>query len=160
MHLQRAGAPRHSRAVSYTIDEGQRPILITTWVGETTLADALAFNAWLDKEVARARSGGGPIALITDTIAVTRTLPDARKAFNDASISNDIDDVVVGTWVVSSSVVMRGVMAAARWAVPKLKDIHMVATLDVALAAARAALDARSLAPRVPRPQPASRRAG
>ena len=130
----------------YTHDESRYPILITAFVGETTVPEALAYNAWLDVHVERARKRGARLAIIVDATAVTRTRPDVRKAFSSRPPS--VGNVVAGTWVVSNSALMRGVVAAISWLNPKVASVRMTSTLGAAIEAATTAL------------KPASRKSG
>lgn len=123
--------------MGFVNDERHHPVLVTTWSGETTLGDVDAYNAWMDLQLQRAQAGGYRLALISDALAVTKTPPEVRRAFSARAIPKD---TVAGTWVVSASAFMRGVMAALRWVNPAMADVHMVATLDEALAQAKATL--------------------
>lgn len=121
----------------FTNDESRDPVLVTTWVGETTLADVAAYNAWMETRLERARREGKKLATISDAVGVTRTPPEVRRALSSSELQTD---VVVGNWVVGGSAFLRGVMAALRWANPKFASVRMVATLDQALKEASVAL--------------------
>ncbi len=123
--------------MGFVNDESHHPVLLTTWSGETTLPDVDAYNVWMDAHIEKARLGRYKIALISDAVAVTRTPPEVRRAFSVKDVSHDL---VAGTWVVSASAIMRGVMAAMRWVNPAMANVRMVATLDEALLQAKAAL--------------------
>lgn len=126
--------------MGFVNDETHHPVLVTTWSGETTLDDVNAYNRWMDDQLERAAAGKYRVALISDAIAVTRTPPEVRRAFSAKEIPPHL---VAGTWVVSASTFIRGVMAALRWMNPAMSSVRMVATLDEALLQARAALAER-----------------
>ncbi|MDP2344711.1 MAG: hypothetical protein Q8O67_27425 [Deltaproteobacteria bacterium] len=122
----------------FTHDESRYPILVTVWVGESELADVHAYHAWLDVQAKRARAAGLRLALISDASKVTRTRPDVRREF--ASLRAPIDGIIAGTWVVTTSMAMRGVMAAVGWLNPKMAGIRVSPTMTAAVQEATAVL--------------------
>lgn len=125
--------------MSFTIDDTQFPLLITVWRGASTVSDIGAYAAAMNRYMARALAEGRSVALVDDATAITATSPEVKKAI--AALGPPAS-VVVGTWVISDSALIRGVVTALRWLNPAMANVRMVASFDRALREARAALDA------------------
>lgn len=125
--------------MSFTVDDSRYPIVLTVWRGVSTAADIHRHAEQMHACCARALAEGRSVALISDATAVTATPPDVKQALAELPPP---PGVVVGSWVVSRSTWMRGVVAAVRWLNPSIGNVHVVPTLERALRDAAAALAA------------------
>lgn len=125
--------------MSFTLDDSAYPLLVTAWRGESTVADIHAYAAVLRRSFDRALAEGRHLALIDDATAVTRTSPAVREAI---AALGPAPGVVVGTWLISGSLFIRGVLAALCWMNPSMGNVNLVATFEQAEREARACLAA------------------
>lgn len=123
--------------MSFTVDDSAYPLLVTSWRGESTVADIHAYAAVLRRYFDRALAEGRHLALIDDATAVTRTSPAVRKAI---AALGPAPGVVVGTWLISDSSFIRGVMTALSFLNPAMRNVFMVASFAQAEREARALL--------------------
>lgn len=125
--------------MAFRVDDSRFPVLLTIWSGESTVDDIRRHAAHIDAACAAALAEGRSLALISDATAVTRMSPPVKRA---VAALGPAPGVVVGVWVISDSLWMRGVMAALRWLNPAVGNVRLVASRAAAVADAEAALAA------------------
>jgi hypothetical protein len=96
------------------LDDRWFPVVIGTWWGELSPELIVSYFGWYDGQLARARSEGTKISLITDGLDVQRPSGEARKSLAIESQVREAAnrELVVSTYVVVHGALLLGVLAS------------------------------------------------
>lgn len=124
----------------FRADVSQFPFVFQLWQGEVTMADVepfLAHMKWVLERVTPEKQHYATIA-----VGSTNMPPDVRKAVSDWAngLSPETVELNVGSYVVSQSTLVRGVITALKWTSKSMKYVHSVRDVPEAIRMARAAL--------------------
>lgn len=124
------------------VDDRYPPVLITIWSGRATVpaarwsmeqTNALS-KAFIDRY--------GAVVSISDATAAQRPAPDVRKFWADnMSAMPEIARGTLGTFIVTTNPMMRGVLTAIGWLNEQARAMTHTATMGEALAKSLAALE-------------------
>ncbi len=143
---------------SVTIDTRYWPIAIASWIGKPTEDLVRQYFAQADTRlIARARKGRLGFILITDATTADQPSPKARTLIADLTNAQPEDAMAlsIGSFLVVDNAIIRGVVTALRWVLPRMRDVESVQTMEQALTRSLALLDGR----KIPRPADCDARA-
>jgi hypothetical protein len=131
---------RHAseNAIVY-LDDSHFPVLISTWVGTTSLETASAYVEWVVVRIERAQEEGVRVYSICDSSLAGRPDATVRKYFAE-QISGERGEQLMReqtSIVVHSSPFMRGALTAIGWAAPSMKHVKVTGTIDNAFRVAQ-----------------------
>ncbi|MFO0613891.1 MAG: hypothetical protein U0414_14970 [Polyangiaceae bacterium] len=130
------------------LDARAWPIVVATWFDEPTEALVRRYFEAHAVLLERARSLNEPFILVTDTFATKQPSAKARKLIADLTLAQPdyTARLTVGSIIVIESAILRGVVTALQWILPRIGDSEIVSNIAVALERALALLDRRGIA--------------
>jgi hypothetical protein len=130
------------------LDTTHWPIVFATWFGEPTEPLVAKYFKQHDKTLQRARSTEQPFILVTDTFATKQPSAKARKLIADltAAQPTDATKFTYASYIVIESALIRGVVTALRWILPRMADSESVDSVGKAIERSLALLDSKGVA--------------
>lgn len=138
---------KQSATGAVVIDDRYCPLIVSTFIGVVELA----LGQWFEQEnvrlIQRERARGHRLIHVHDTTYIERTPPEMRKFWAEMGARNEAmaQQCVIETPLVVSSALMRGVLTAVGWLNPKIAKIPSYATIDQAIVASVAKLEAEKI---------------
>jgi hypothetical protein len=138
---------KQSATGAVVIDDRYSPLIVSTFIGVVELG----LGQWFEQEnvrlIQRERARGHRIIHVHDTTYIERTPPEMRKFWAEMSSRNEamFEVCVIETPLVVSSALMRGVLTAVGWLNPKIAKIPSYSTVDHAIVASVAKLEAEKI---------------
>ena len=130
------------------LDHSHYPILISTWIGDPTVAICRTFSAWHVGFLQNACRSGQRIIAIADSTRTGQASSAVRHYFAEwtSSQTDELREANLMTLVVVPNPVVRGVLAAIGWVSSAARDITPVPTREMAIERALRLLDLHGIA--------------
>jgi hypothetical protein len=113
-----------------------------TWFGGPTERVLMGFFDANDALIARARGDGKPFVLVVDTAFAKAPSPRLRKVIAKLTNAQPIDGPAqTRSIIVIENAIIRGVVTALRWIIPRMKDSRIVGSVGQAIDLALRILD-------------------
>lgn len=130
-------------ASAVVVDARSWPIVFTTWFDEPTERLVKSYFENHAKLLERARANREPFVLVTDTFATKQPSAKARKLIADLTNAQPAyaTTLIVGSVIVLESAILRGVVTALGWILPRMADSESIATIGAAVDRALQLLD-------------------
>jgi hypothetical protein len=130
------------------IDSRAWPIVFATWFDEPTENLVRRYFEAHAPLVERARVMNQPFVLVTDTFATRQPSAKARKLIADLTSAQPSYAAAMsaGSIIVIESAILRGVVTALQWILPRMADSENVSSIGGAIDRAFALLDGRGIA--------------
>ncbi len=129
------------------VDTQHWPVVFATWFGDPTEAAVTRYFEVHDTLFVRARKERKPFVLVTDAAHAHRPSPKVRKLIADKTNAqpSDAAELTLGSIIVVENTLIRGVVTALTWILPRLKDSQTVGSIEDAVDVALRMLDDRRL---------------
>ena len=130
------------------VDTKHWPVVFATWFGEPTEGAVMRYFAANEALFNRARKERTRFVLVTDAAFTQRPSPKVRKLIAQQTNAQPADsqELAVGSIIIVESALIRGVVTALTWILPRLKDSRIVGGVDEAIDVALRILDDQRLA--------------
>lgn len=135
-------------ASTVVVDSRHWPIVFATWFDEPTERLVRTYFDNHARLLERARANREPFVLVTDTFATRQPSAKARKLIADLTNAQPeyATSLLVGSVIVLESAILRGVVTALGWILPRMADSESIATIGAAVERALALLDRNGIA--------------
>ena len=130
------------------VDSQYWPVVFATWVGEPNESAVTRYFEASEPLWARARKERTRFVLVTDAARTGRPNAKVRKLIADKTNAQtpDTQDLAAGSIIVVENALIRGVVTALGWILPRLKDSTIVGGIEEAVTTALRLLDEQGLA--------------
>lgn len=128
---------------SVVLDARYWPVVFATWFDEPTEALVKRYFDAHAVLLERGRVNREPIVLVTDTFATKQPSAKARKLIADLTNAQPAyaATITVGSIIVIESAILRGVVTALQWILPRMAESVNVGSVGAAIERAFAILD-------------------
>jgi hypothetical protein len=135
-------------ACTIVVDAKHWPVIFATWFDEATENAVTRYFEAHDKLLVRARGAREKFILVTDAAHSKRPSAKVRKLIADKTNAHPADavDLTLGSLIVVENALMRGVVTALTWILPRMKDSEVVGNITEAIDRSLAILDAKGIA--------------
>ena len=130
-------------ASGVVLDTRYWPVVFATWVGEPTQPAVVRYFDASDDLFVRARKERTRFVLVTDAALAGRPSPKVRKLIADETNAQPSDalELTLGSIIVVENALIRGVVTALTWILPRLRDSQTVGSIEHAIDVALRTLD-------------------
>jgi hypothetical protein len=135
-------------ACTIVLDTEHWPVVFATWFGEPNEAAVSRYFAKSEELFARARRARQKFVLVTDAASAERPSAKVRKLIADKTNQqpSDAPELTAGSIIVVENTLIRGVVTALTWILPRLSDSEIVSGIDIAISRALELLDGQRIA--------------
>jgi hypothetical protein len=122
-------------ASTVVVDSRHWPVVFATWFDEPTERLVRSYFDNHAKLLERARANREPFVLVTDTFATKQPSAKARKLIADLTNAQPAyaATLTIGSIIVIENAILRGVVTALRWILPRMADSESIATIGAAV---------------------------
>lgn len=129
------------------LDARYWPVVFATWFDEPTESLVRKYFEAHDVLLERGRANREPFVLVTDTFATKQPSAKARRLVADLTNAQPAHaaSLTIGSIIVIESAILRGVVTALQWILPRMADSICVATISQAVERSLSTLDERGV---------------
>jgi hypothetical protein len=130
------------------LDAQYWPVVFATWIDEPSEGAVTRYFEANEKLLTRARSSRERFVVVTDTAHTKRPSAKVRKLIADKTNAQPKDavELTMGSIIVVESALIRGVVTALTWILPRMKDSEILGSISEAIDRALAILDSKGVA--------------
>lgn len=124
------------------VDARHWPVVFATWFDEPTESLVRSYFEVHATLLERARSNKEPFVLVTDTFATKQPAAKARKLIADLTNAQPAyaASMTIGSVIIIENAILRGVVTALRWILPRMAESETVGSVAGAIDYANATL--------------------